>query len=233
MISCIVIEDQMPARKILQKYIHDIEDMELKAMFSNAVEALEYLQYNSVDLMFLDIHLPKLSGIDFLAVLQKPPQVILTTAFSEYALKGYELDVVDYLLKPFSFERFLKAVKKLERQIGQCANYEVNKNPKNILVKVGYDLVKVGLDEIKYIQADGDYTTIYCINKKLHTSRLLKHWVDTLPKESFIQVHRSFVVNVREIEKISPNSITISNSKIPLGRVYKKVFREIYLRVHE
>ena len=233
MISCIVIEDQMPARKILQKYIGDAEVLDLKGMFFNALDALDYLRNNSVELLFLDIHLPKLSGIDFLSVLQNKPYVILTTAFPDYALQGYEMDVIDYLLKPFSFERFLKAVVKVERQMNKISTVVESKKPENILVKVGYDMVKIQLDEITYIQADANYTCIYCKNRKYHVSYPLKYWTDTLPQNQFIQVHRAFVVNVQQVEKVSPSGVEIKNVKIPFGRVYKKSFQEVYLKLQK
>ena len=231
MISCIIIEDQMPARKILQKYISDVEVLNLKGMFSNALDALDYLRENPVDLLFLDIHLPKLSGIDFLTVLQKRPFVILTTAFPDYALKGYELDVVDYLLKPFSFERFLKAVLKVEQRTDKTYHPQENKKAESILVKIGYDMVKIQLNEIVYVQADGDYTIIFCKEKKHHVSYPLKHWIDNLPPSKFIQVHRSFVVNVQLVDKVSSVSIQINKAIIPLGRVYKKEFQKAYLKL--
>ena len=230
MISCIVIEDQLPARKVLQKYIKDVEVLDLKGMFSNALDALDYLQNNPVDLLFLDIHLPKLSGIDFLAVLQKRPFVILTTAFPDYALQGYELEVIDYLLKPFSFERFLKAVLKVERQMKKRSKPVEIKKPETILVKVGYELVKIQLDMITHIQANGDYTYLYCQGKKYHASYPLKHWIHTLPEKQFKQVHRSFLVNIKLVDKLSSNHIEIDKTKIPLGRVYKKDFQEVFLK---
>jgi len=228
MISCIIIEDQMPARKILQKYIGDIEMLELKGTFNNAISALDFLKENKVDLLFLDIHLPKISGIDFLSILPVKPYVILTTAFSEYALKGYELDVVDYLLKPFSFERFLKAVLKVDRL---KVNAETNQNEKAeiVLVKVGYDQVKIDVNRITHIKSDGDYTHIYCGEKKYHVSYPLKYWIEKLPGNHFIQVHRSFIVNLTKIEKVSANTIEIEGNSIPLGRVYKKEFQRAYL----
>ena len=232
MISCIIIEDQKPARKILQKYIGDVEMLELKGSFKNAISALDFLKGNSVDLLFLDIHLPKLSGIDFLSVLPQKPHVILTTAFPDYALKGYELDVVDYLLKPFSFERFLKAVLKVERLSNNADKQDTTQNKKaeSILVKVGYDQVKITVDKITHIKSDGDYTYIYCDGKKYYVSYPLKHWLGNLPKNQFVQVHRSFIVNLFEIQKVSSNTIEIQGNIIPLGRVYKKDFQMIYLR---
>ena len=224
-------QDQLPARKILKRYIEDMAFLELKGMFSNALDALEYLKKNPVDLLFLDIHLPKLSGIDFLSVIHEKPFVILTTAFPDYALQGYELDVVDYLLKPFSFERFSNAVKKVERLMEKTSASAESIKPGNIMVKVGYDMVRIGLDEITHIQADGDYTIIFCKNKKHHVSHSLKYWTDTLPEAQFLQVHRSYVVNILEVQKASTNVVVVNKVEIPLGRVYKKKFQDTYLKM--
>lgn len=223
----------MPARKILQRYIRDVEVLELKRIFTNALDALDYFRDNPVDLLFLDIHLPRLSGIDFLSILDQKPYVILTTAFPDYALQGYELDVVDYLLKPFSFERFIKSVLKVQRQMDKIPTTLEIKKPESILVKIGYDMVKIQLDEIVYIQADGDYTTIFCMNKKHHASYSLKHWTDTLPQNQFIQVHRSFVVNVLMVDKISSSSAETKGAVVPLGRVYKNEFQEAFFKIRK
>ncbi|SHI82027.1 two component transcriptional regulator, LytTR family [Tangfeifania diversioriginum] len=228
MISCIVIEDQMPARKILQRYIGDVNELDLKGSFSNALDAMEYLRNHQIDLIFLDIHLPKLSGIDFLTILNKKPFVIITTAFPDYALQGYELEVVDYLLKPFSFERFLKAVVKVERLTKNTSTSAESKIPESILIKEGYDFIKLKFDDITYIQADGDYSHIFCKNKKHHVSYSLKYWKDKLPVNQFIQIHRSYIVNLQLVEKTSSNYIEINQAKIPLGRVYKKKFKEAF-----
>jgi len=230
MISCIIIEDQYPARRILQKYINDIDLLELKGIFTNALSALEFLKVNQVDLLFLDIHLPKLSGIDFLSVLSQRPFVILTTAFPDYAVQGYELDVVDYLLKPFSFERFLKAVLKVDRRISNVEqNIEIpGKKADSILVKVAYDRVKIIINDISHIKSDGDYTHIFCREKKYHVSYSLKYWLERLPSNQFIQIHRSYIINIHQVEKVSSNSVEINSIGIPLGRVYKKNFLKKY-----
>lgn len=232
-ITCMVIEDQMPARQILKKYINEVEVLDLKAMFSNAIEALDYIENNSVDLLFLDIHLPKLSGIEFLEVLKTRPKVVLTTAFPDYSLLGYELDIVDYLLKPFSFQRFLKAVIKVQRQINVLSIPKESKTPDSILVKEGYDLVTIKIEQIKYIQADGDYTIIFCETKKHHVSYPLKYWLENLPARWFIRAHRSFVVNIREVQRVSSNSIKVIDSKIPLGRVFRKDFLLAYKAIEK
>lgn len=218
----------MPARRILQRYIGDINELDLRGLFSNALDALEYLRNHQIDLVFLDVHLPKLSGIDFLTVLNKKPFVIITTAFSDYALQGYEFEVVDYLLKPFSFERFIKAVLKVERLMENTLIAAERKTAESILIKEGYDYIKTKFDEITYIQADGDYSHLFCKNKKHHVSYSLKYWKDKLPVNQFIQVHRSYIVNLNLVEKTSSNQIEIGKAKIPLGRVYKKKFQEVF-----
>ena len=144
--SCIIIEDQAPAQRILQKYIKDVGTLDLKGTFSDAVDAIVFLQNNIVDLIFLDIHLPKISGMDFLKTFQNPPQVILTTAFSEYALESYEFNVVDYLLKPYSFQRFIQAISKsvsLMKPNLEVAQEKTSVNEDHFFIKIGHDLVKI------------------------------------------------------------------------------------------
>ena len=227
---CIIIEDQPPAQRILKKYIDDIGSLELKGVFSDAIQAMEFIKNESVDLMFLDIHLPKISGIDFLKSMQNPPQVILTTAFSEYALESYEFNVVDYLLKPFSFQRFVKAVSKVSSRSSVTTepvpeNLFPAKIVKEIYIKSGYEHIKVVIDEIFHIESDADYTEIVTVDKKHLSSEPLKFWEDTLPAPQFFRIHRSHIVNTSKIEKLVGNQIYLSNSIIlPIGRAYKEDF---------
>ena len=147
--NCIIIEDQPPAQRILKKYIEDLGTLKLKATFSNAIQAMDFLKTEEIDLIFLDIHLPKISGIDFLKSLSNPPSIILTTAFSEYALESYEFNVVDYLLKPFSFQRFVKAISKMPtKNIGQVSE-KLENSKKEIFIKSGYEHIKVIIDNNK------------------------------------------------------------------------------------
>src|SRR5210317_1768791 len=160
--NCIIIEDQPPAQRILKKFIEDIGTLHLKGVFSDAIEAMEFLKSNSVDLMFLDIHLPKISGIDFPKSMPNPPHVILTTAFSEYALESYEFDVVDYLLKPFSFQRFVKAVSKVSMQHTTASSMLSSPTLKTeMFIKSGYEHIKITIQDILYIQSDIDYTELF------------------------------------------------------------------------
>ncbi|MEM9884500.1 MAG: LytTR family DNA-binding domain-containing protein [Bacteroidota bacterium] len=225
--TCIIIEDQPPAQRILKKYITDIGSLQLAATFSDALKAVAFLKKEAVDLVFLDIHLPKISGIDFLETLPNPPHIILTTAFSDYALQSYEFSVVDYLLKPFSFQRFMKAVNKVPITAS-------NNDPSNstfIFIKSGYEYIRVEIAEILYIQSDADYTEIYLPNKKYLSSEPLRHWLETLPQELFVRVHKSFIINSAQIEKIASSRVHLFHHKvIPIGRAYKEDFLAQFLK---
>jgi len=216
--NCVIIEDQAPAQRILQKYINDIGTFEVSAVFCSALEAKEFIDNNHVDLLFLDIHLPNISGIDFLKLLTNPPAVILTTAFTEYALQGYEFNVLDYLVKPFSYERFKQAVDKFEKQI------------KSIFIKTGREYIKINLSELYYIQSDMDYTEIHLKDKKHLTSETLSKWEGQLSKSHFLRVHKSYIVNLEQVEKVAGKTILLKNDQeIPIGRAYKEKFMKIFI----
>lgn len=231
--TCIIIEDQPPAQRILQKYIADVGSLELLHTFNNALEAIPYLQQNSVDIVFLDIHLPKISGIDFLKTLQNSPDIILTTAFSDYAIESYEYNVVDYLLKPFSFQRFVKAIAKANNKATTSQPRETHNEQaktavaQTFLIKSGYDLIKIKSDDIMYIHSDSDYTEVATKDKKIISSDSLKQWLEKL-NDHFLQTHKSYIVNSDYVSKVSGNQIIINGieQKIPIGRAYKERFIE-------
>ena len=231
--NCIIIEDQPPAQRILKKYIEDIGSLQLKGTFSDAIQAMELLKTESVDLIFLDIHLPKLSGIDFLKSLPHPPAVILTTAFSDYALESYELDVVDYLLKPFSFQRFVKAVSKVSLPNRPEPRPEASETPTSrseIFIKSGYEYIKVAVDDIVLIKSDADYTELFVPGKKLLSSESLRHWSETLDTHQFVRVHKSYLINANKIKKVVGNQIYMDNEAVvPIGRAFKDDFTERFL----
>ena len=232
MINCIIIEDQAPAQRILKRYIEDVGSLNLIETFSDPIEAMSFLNSSSVDVIFLDIHLPKLSGIDFLKAISNPPKVILTTAFPDYALESYDLDVVDYLLKPFSFQRFVKAVSKLslDDQGLKDPNESNAINRKSLFLKSGHEYIKIDIDQISLINSDADYTDVYYADKKFISSESLKYWEDTLKEYEFIRVHKSYIVNLKMVEKIAKNQIHLLTSvKVPIGRTYKKILDERYL----
>lgn len=222
--NCIIVEDQLPAQRILTKYINDAGSLTLAGTFTDALEAISILKSNTINVMFLDIHLPKLSGIDFLKTLPNPPQVILTTAFSEYALESYDLNVVDYLLKPFSFQRFIQAVSKLETQEAEA---EIKNKSKEIYIKSGYDYIRIKTDDIIFIMVDSDYTELHLMDKKHLSPESLRYWEDFLPQQKFIRIHKSYIINTTKIRKISGNQIFLENDiKVPIGRAFKNDFME-------
>lgn len=230
--TCIIIEDQPPAQRILKTYIEDLGTLELKGVFTDATSAMSFLQSNKVDLLFLDIHLPKLSGIDFLKASRNQYNVILTTAFPDYALEGYELNVVDYLLKPFSFQRFVQAVSKvttgsLDESVSQTKTASVSE----IFIKSGYDHIKVAIEDIRYIKSDADYTELNVHDKKHISSEPLRYWDDLLDDDQFIRMHKSYVVNITKISKVSGNRVfLISGEELPIGRAYKDEFSNRLLK---
>ena len=229
--NCIIIEDQPPAQRILKKYIEDIGSLNLKAMFSDALQAMEYLKSEDVDLIFLDIHLPKISGIDFLKALPNPPHVILTTAFSDYALESYEFNVVDYLLKPFSFQRFVKAVSKipLKNQKGLLKYDQQNRN--EIFIKSGHEHIKINIDDIDFIKSDADYTEIHIADKKYLSSEPLRYWLEVLDQNQFVRIHKSYIINTSKIMKVAGNQVYLKKDVIiPIGRAFKESFTLKFLK---
>lgn len=226
---CIIIEDQPPAQRVLKKFIADMGQMELLGTFTDALQALEFLKANRVDLIFLDIHLPKISGIDFLKTLQTRPHVILTTAFPEYALESYEYDVVDYLLKPFSFERFVQAVAKVQTDRKQGAPSTVGKEgmPSSgvVFIKSGYELIKVTVSDILFIRSDADYTEVFTPERKYLSQEPLRYWEEHLDGTVFMRIHKSYILNISKIEKIIGNQVRLDKHvSLPIGRAYKEAF---------
>lgn len=228
--KCIIVEDQQPAQRILKKYIEDIGLLTLVGTFADAIQAMTFLQKESVDLIFLDINLPKLSGISFLKSLSNRPQAIITTAYTEYALDGYELDVVDYLLKPFSFERFVKAVGKVRRNTAASNEIETQAK-KEHFIKIGYEHIRIAFDDIIYLTADGDYCEVWLSEKKHLSSEPMKKWIEILDQEDFYRIHKSHVVNIHKIIKLSSNQVHLQGDTVlPIGRTYREDFMEKFLK---
>ena len=217
-LNCIVIEDQMPAQEILKSFIQQTPRLQLLRAFVSPLEALEMLDSLDVDILFLDIDLPKLTGIELLRSMKSPPKTIITTAFSEYAFEGYELDVVDYLLKPFSFERFLKSIFKIRKEKNN-SNSEINNE--SIFVKNKGQIKKIVINEILLVEAKGDFNIILTQSGKVTANISLQKMLLTLPS-NFIRCHKSYIINITFIEKIVGNQILVKDKKIPIGRSYKE-----------
>jgi DNA-binding LytR/AlgR family response regulator len=223
-ISCIIIEDEPLAVKILTDYISQIPFLILQGSFKDAILASEYLRDHKIDLMFLDIHLPKLKGMNFLRALKNPPAVIVTSAYHQYAVEGFALNVTDYLLKPFEFERFLAAVNKIKAshpQIQTVPNEGVQQN--YIFLSVQKRKVKIFFADIQYIESQREYVKVVTSKKVLLTKMSTKEIESLLPAEQFKRIHRSFIIAFDKIESYSSETVEIGGVSIPIGRDYKNV----------
>jgi two-component system LytT family response regulator len=216
----IAIDDEPIALDIVAAHAAKVPFIDLKASFTNAFEAITYLQQNKVDLIFLDIKMPDISGIDFLKALSKPPMVIFTTAYSEHAVQSFELDAVDYLLKPFSLSRFLKACNKA-KELFDLRNQAPENKADFIFIKDGYEQVKVVLTDILYIEASGNYTQIHLTENRLLSSRItINELADILPSLQFLRTHRAFIIAKDKISKYDRSQILIGTKSIPIGITY-------------
>jgi len=213
-----IIEDQIPAQRILKGYLDELVNLELVGTFISPMEAIPHLEKENVDVLFLDVHLPKISGIDFLKSLRNPPAVILTTAFTEYAIEGFELDVVDYLLKPFSFERFLKAISKIQ---SIAKNSDPIIHQQYIFVKNKSVIQKIRIGDIRFIEAKGDFVLINTQENRYIANSSLGDILVKLGND-FVRSHKSFVVNINAIDKINGNMIKIGEQTISIGRTFKE-----------
>ncbi len=240
-IRCILVEDEPLARKLMQNHIEKVSFLDLKGSFADPIGAIDYLRTNTVDLMFSDIQMPGVTGISMLKILQNPPMVIFTTAYSEYALEGYELDVIDYLIKPISFERFLKAVEKAAKRINESKTpFQVsqptagNVDPTDdfIFVKDGTKYVKIQLADIRYIEGLKDYVAIHTKEKKIVSLQTMKSLETVLPGNQFIRIHNSYIVSIAAIDTLDKEKIQINGIFLPVSDTYKKALKELIDRKH-
>ena len=224
MIKTIIVDDEPLALQVLENYIDQLPEVELVAKCENAIEANNILQNKDVDLICLDIKMPQISGIDFLKSLKNPPLVIFTTAFSNFALESYNLDVVDYLLKPISFDRFMKAINKVSERMNH--DHEHSEADDYFYVKADKKLMKVKYDDIIYIEGLKDYVIIRNSNSRVITLQTMKSLEEKLPSKMFKRVHRSYIVNVEKINSITGNMIEViekgREKLIPIGKNYKE-----------
>ena len=217
--KCIIVEDEPLAQNVLKKYIGEHPSLELMAICNDAMETQAILTKQNADLLFLDINLPKLSGINFIKTLIRPPLVIFTTAYPEFAVEGFELNAVDYLLKPFSFERFLKAINKaLEKLKSQISD---KNKPAHIFLKADKKIHKIDLDSIHFIEAIGDYMKIVTDSGQLIINETMKKLQEELPAGSFIRVHKSFIISRNKIKFIEGNYVHVEGKSIPIGATYR------------
>lgn len=234
---CLLVDDEPLALEVLETYVSKLGDCEIVAKCTNAIRASEVLRNSRVDLMFLDIKMPQFDGISFLKTLQKPPKVIFTTAYRDFALDGYDLNVVDYLLKPISFDRFMKAVNKYYEQVREDvgevheASFSTQEKDRFFYVKSDKKLVKILFKEILFIESMEDYVVIHRRDTKIITKDQIGRLEEILPHDMFIRIHRSYIVSIPRIEAITSETVEVGKKELPVGRSYKKdVLRALHHR---
>jgi DNA-binding LytR/AlgR family response regulator len=222
MILCIAVDDEPKALDVISIHASKAPEIDLVRTFTNPKDALAFLKDNFVDLIFLDINMPGISGLQFVEKLQSKPYIIFTTAYSEYAIDSYNFEAVDYLLKPIEFDRFYKAVNKVKKQIQLNSLQQDSLLSKYIFVKDGYKQIKICIEDILYVQSEGNYLNIVSINEKVLVRMTFQNLMEKLPANLFFRVHLSYVVNFSHIQKIEDNQIFIQDTKIPIGIKYKE-----------
>ena len=238
--QCLIVDDERPALQLLTAYLQKMPQLELVGSCENAMDALAQLQSKSVDILFLDIQMPEFTGLDLLKMLTNRPQVIMTTAYREYAVEGFQLEVTDYLVKPFSFERFVQATNKAINRIVQNSQSaatgtapEVQKTEgdsptelDHFFVRTNHKMEKVVVNEIRYVESMREYIAIYTQERRFVINNSMQRIIDELPASKFMRVHRSFIVSLDQIEGIKGNTIVLADKEIPIGTSYRKAFFE-------
>jgi DNA-binding LytR/AlgR family response regulator len=218
--NCIIVEDEPAAQSILEHYVSKCHDLHCLGYFPDAFSALDFLNSHPADLIFLDVNLPEMSGISMVRSLVHPPLVIFTTAYPQYAVDGFDLEAIDFLLKPFSFERFYKAVNKARERFN--LRIQPVTMPTKISVKSGKRIYQISIDDIRFLEACGDYVTIFSHDKKLVVHGTLKSWEEKLKGSNFLKVHRTAIANLSKIDHLEGNQIQIGEHKIPVSEQFRE-----------
>lgn len=225
--KCMIVDDEPLARDLVRGHIEKLENFEIVAECDNAMKALSALREKHIDLIFMDIQMPQITGLEFLKTIKHPPKVIITTAYREYALEGFELDVVDYLVKPITFERFLKSINKFYQMFQDQVQVVPGVSPEKamdesfIYVKENKKVIKVYLSEIRYIEGLSEYVQIYTDKRKIITKTSMSLMEEKLPAENFLRIHKSYIVPVNKIEAFTANTVEINGKELPIGRNFK------------
>lgn len=239
-LSVLIIDDEYHARKLLSEYVSKLSFLHLAATAANVFEAMDIIRKEKVDIMLSDIQMPEITGLEFARSLKNAPSVIFTTAYSEYAVESYELDVVDYLLKPIAFPRFLQAINKVIERRGNnivaeptvdIIKMQAEKTEEDsIMVKSGYKLYKINYSDLLYIEGQREYVTFHTTKQRITTLSSLKELEERLPSNQFIRIHKSYIISVKHIELIEKNILYIAGKKLPLGNSYKDSFMRMFER---
>lgn len=237
-IRCLVIDDEHLAREYIKNYISKIPELELIGDFNSPLKATELIKKGEVDLLFIDIQMPDITGVDFVRSLSHAPEVIFTTAYQEYALEGFNLSAIDYLLKPFSFERFFQAVNKVidklksksvsEEQQQLPEQAETNYADTYLTIRADRKFYKINFDDIKYIEGQKAYVTFHTTKKRITALASLKELEEALPAKQFIRIHKSYIVAIREIQSLEGNIIEVDNAKLPVGKMHKEDVLKVF-----
>lgn len=230
-LKILIVDDEYHARKLLTEYVSKLPFLELAGVSSNVFEAMNVLQKEKIDILLLDIQMPEITGLEFARSLQNPPAVIFTTAYSEYAVESYELDVVDYLLKPIAFPRFLQAINKATDRKKKHASlkttsipFEIsdgNKDSDSLVIKSGYKLYRINYEDLFFIEGQREYVTFHTSKQRITTLYSLKYLEEKLPAHLFIRIHKSYIVSIKHIEFIDKNTLHIKGERLPIGGSYK------------
>lgn len=238
-LTCLIVEDEPLARKLLTQYVEKVPGLELLAALASPLAALDFLKDNAPDVLFLDVQMPEITGIGLLKIMRQKPVVVLTTAYSEYAIEGYELDVTDYLLKPITFERFLKCVEKIRQVAGAGLPHPAPATspapaaaPENVpsdylFVKDGTKSVRVDFAEVRYIEGLKDYVRIHLGNKKITTLQSLKKLTEVLPSEDFVRVHHSYIVGMKWVTEVHRDEVLIGETLVPVSDTYRAELKRL------
>ncbi len=224
--NVLIVDDEFLARKLLSEYVSKVDYLQLIDTCSDATKAMEVLHKEQIDILLLDIQMPDISGMEMLKLIDKKPSVILTTAYSEYAVDAFSLGVVDYLLKPFDYARFLQAINKAVNINTSTAVANTDMSNDYLMVKADYKLYKVNYDDLLFIEGQHEYVTFHTKAKRITALYSLKNLEDTLPKDRFVRVHKSFIVSIKNIEDIDKTNVSVAGSKIPVGASYRDALIE-------
>ncbi|KYG75810.1 MULTISPECIES: LytR/AlgR family response regulator transcription factor [Roseivirga] len=219
MIKCLIVDDEPLSRQVLKGFVSDHPDLELAGECKDALEAMSFLQKHGVDLLFLDINMPKLSGVNFYKSLQNKPEVIFTTAYSEFAVEGFELNAIDYLMKPIAFERFIKAIQKVKDKLGQ--NSSSSPVQDYIMLKADKKMYRTPFEDILFCEALGDYVKVHLSDKVLIVTTTMKKLLTELPEQIFLRTHKSYIINKTKVEYIEGNQIKIGEGMVSIGQSYR------------
>ncbi len=226
---CIIIDDEPLAIRVIESHLSKIKSLEVIATFTNSVEAMEVMQTGDIDVLFLDINMPVINGMDFIKTLHNPPLIVMTTAYREYAVESFELDVLDYLVKPIPFTRFMKTINKINNALSiNTGNQEDDRL--HTFIKIDKKLVKIYLDEVFYVESLKDYIKITTTSGTHLVHQTLTSFTESLPSDQFIRIHRSFTISITRVSAVIGNMVEINDTQIPIGRNYVQEVKSIILK---